>query len=97
MSAQIATANRLIDGAVVFLAAAGWVERIAQATIARSEGEVRALEALLRQAEAVNEVVDGYLVEVEPTPAGPRPVRFRELLRSLGPSVRVDLGRQASP
>jgi hypothetical protein len=96
MSPKIATANRLIDGEVVFLAAGGWVERLDQATVARSAGEARALEALLRQAEAVHEIVDGYLVEVEETPAGPRPLRYRELLRGLGPSVRPDLGKQAA-
>lgn len=95
MSPQIATANRLIDGEVVFLASVGWVERIEQATVARSAGEARALEALLRQSEAVNEIVDGYLVDVEETAIGPRPVRYRELLRGLGPSVRPDLGKQA--
>lgn len=95
MSPQIATANRLIDGEVVFLAAGGWVERIEQATVARSAGEARALEALLRQAEAVHEIVDGYLVDVEETASGPRPLRYRELLRGLGPSVRPDLGKQA--
>jgi hypothetical protein len=96
VSPQIATAHRLSDGEVVFLAAAGWVERVEQATVARSDAEARALEALLRQAEAVNEIVDGYLVDVEETPRGPRPVRYRELLRGLGPSVRPDLGKQAS-
>ncbi len=96
MSSQIATANRLTDGEVVFLGPAGWVTRIERATVARSDSEVRALQALLRQAEAVNEIVDGYLVAVEETAAGPRPVHYRELLRGSGPSVRPDLGKQAS-
>jgi sulfite reductase (NADPH) hemoprotein beta-component len=56
---------------------------------------VKALEALARQSEAVNEVVGAYLIEVEAGERGPAPVRFRERLRARGPSVRPDLGRQA--
>ena len=95
MMAQIATANRLVDGEVVFLGARGWVERIEQASVARSEGETKALEALARQSEAVNEVVGSYLVDVEDLGRGPWPVRFREQLRAKGPTVRADLGKQA--
>jgi hypothetical protein len=94
-SLQVMTANRLRDGVVVFLGARGWVEDIDRASLARSEEEARALDALGRQAMAVNEVVDAYLIEVERHGSGLRPVRLREYLRSEGPSVRVDLGRQA--
>lgn len=95
MMPQIATANRLIDGEVVFLGARGWVERIENASIGRSDGEIRALEALARQSEAVNEVVGSYLVDVEDQGRGPWPVRFREQLRAKGPTIRADLGKQA--
>jgi sulfite reductase (NADPH) hemoprotein beta-component len=95
MSPQVATANRLRDGIVVFLGRQGWVERIEQASIAHSESEVKALDALLKQAEAVNEVVAGYLFEVEDGAAGPRPLHYREMIRTLGPTVRRDLGKQA--
>lgn len=95
MMPQIATANRLVDGEVVFLGARGWVERIEYASVGRSDGEIRALEALARQSEAVNEVVGSYLVDVEDQGRGPWPVRFREQLRAKGPTVRADLGKQA--
>lgn len=95
MSPQVATANRLLDGEVVFLASTGWDERIERATVARSDGEAKALEALLKQSEAVNEVIAGYLVEVAETEHGLEPVRYRERLRTRGPSVRTDLGKQA--
>lgn len=95
MTPQIATANRLVDGEVVFLGSRGWVERIEHASVARSEGEIKALEALARQSEAVNEVVGSYLVDVEDQGRGPWPVRFREQLRAKGPTVRSDLGKQA--
>jgi hypothetical protein len=96
MTQQIATANRLIDGAVVFLGAHGWVERIERATVARSDCEIKALEALARQSEAVNEVVGAYLVEVALGEAGPAPTRLRERLRTQGPTVRPDLCRRTT-
>lgn len=95
MTPQVATANRLLDGEVVFLGCHGWEERIERATIAHSDGEVRALEALARQSEAVNEVVGAYLIDVVAGERGPAPSRLRERLRALGPTVRRDLGKQA--
>jgi sulfite reductase (NADPH) hemoprotein beta-component len=95
MTPQVATANRLTDGEVVFLGCHGWVERIERATVARSDCEVKALEALARQSEAVNEVVGAYLIDVVAGERGPSPLRFRERLRAQGPTVRPDLGKQA--
>ena len=92
---QIATANRLVDGEVVFLGAQGWVETIERASVGNSDGEIKALEALARQSEAVNEVVGSYLVDVRDDGRGPWPLRFREQLRAKGPTVRSDLGKQA--
>lgn len=89
------TANRLKDGLVVFLGRDGWVEDIDEATLATQEVQAKALEALGRQAEAVNEVVGAYLIDVVQEEAGLRPLRLREYLRTRGPSVRPDLGRQA--
>jgi sulfite reductase (NADPH) hemoprotein beta-component len=97
MMPQIATANRLTDGEVVFLGVHGWVERIERASVARSDGETKALEALARQSEAVNEVVSAYLLDIREEARGPWPVHFREQLRARGPSVRLDLGKQAIP
>jgi hypothetical protein len=96
MTASVMTANRLADGEVVFLATRGWVEEIDRATLAVSEEQTKALEALGKQAVAVNEVVDAYLVEVVNEEGGRvRPLKLREYLRTLGPSVRTDLGKQA--
>jgi hypothetical protein len=94
-SPQVATANRLRSGDVVFLGSLGWVERIEQATVAHTDSEVKALDALAKQSEAVNEVVSAYLIDVGDGAAGPRPLHYREILRTLGPSVRLDLGKQA--
>jgi Protein of unknown function (DUF2849) len=95
MTASVMTANRLVDGEVVFLAARGWVEEIDRATLATTEEQAKPLDALGRQAVAVNEVVDAYLVEVVEEGGRLRPLKLREYLRTLGPSVRTDLGKQA--
>ena len=43
-----------------------------------------------------NRVVDPYLVEVGINAAGvPEPLHYREKMRTLGPTVRPDLGKQA--
>jgi hypothetical protein len=95
MTAEVMTANRLRDGEVVFLGAHGWVETIDRATVAVTREESKALDALGRQATAVNEVVDAYLIEVAREEGRVRPLKLREYLRTVGPSVRTDLGKQA--
>lgn len=95
MTAQVMTANRLLDGEVVFLGTRGWVEDIAAANIAVSTEEAKALDALGSQAMAVNEVVDAYLIGVAVEEGRVRPLKLREYLRTVGPSVRTDLGKQA--
>lgn len=98
MSARIVTANRLIDGRVVYLTpdddwsaapeAAAWAEdRTAQEALL-CQGQKQASDCV---------VVDPYLIDVAVGDDGrPRPTRNREIIRSLGPSVRTDLGRQAA-
>jgi hypothetical protein len=91
----ILTASDLVDGDVVFRIANGWSRDHREALIA---GNVEAADAL--EAEGVaemeaNRVVDAYLVDVVLGENGPKPRHFRERLRTLGPSIRTDLGKQA--
>ena len=95
MTAQVMTANRLLDGEVVFLGTRGWVEDIAAANVAATAEEAKALDALGSQGVAVNEVVDAYLIDVAVEEGRVRPLKLREYLRTVGPSVRTDLGKQA--
>ena len=90
MGLQAITANRLIDGAVVYLSAEGaWVPSIASAALAESEDAAAGLAAAGERA-----VVAPYLIELERGPDGIRPKRYREQLRALGPSV--PFGRPAA-
>ena len=96
MSLQVVTANRLGDGLVVFLTTdGGWSENIDDARIA--EGK-EAADALLAEASAPEldiVIVGPYLIDVEQQDGGLVPTKYREVLRTKGPSVREDLGYQA--
>ena len=94
---QVLTANRLSDGTPVFLTRYGrWSERIGGARVVRDAGARDRLEQIGAAAVAANIVVEPYLVDVEKPDGRPVPVRYRERLRTRGPSVRPDLGKQAA-
>tara|TARA_R110002020_G_scaffold5971_17_gene24664 strand:+ start:3396 stop:3719 length:324 start_codon:yes stop_codon:yes gene_type:complete len=85
---RVLTANRLSDGVSVWLGASGdWVLSIKDAFLARHDEAVTAIESAGAQALADNRVVDVNVIEVEETPAGPRPYRLRERIRAEGPSI----------
>ncbi|NBB82514.1 MAG: DUF2849 domain-containing protein [Alphaproteobacteria bacterium] len=93
---SILTANDLITGDVVHLAAGGrWVRALAEAEIAETPQAAELLDAAGRAAEQTNRVVGPYRIAVAPGPDGPVPVRRRERIRCLGPTIRPDLGPQA--
>ena len=96
MPEQVISANRLVDGLVVYLTAEGrWSECINDAQVA---GDEATGDALLAQAQGdvrARLVVDPYLIDVGLDGSEVRPTRFRELIRAKGPTVRTDLGKQA--
>jgi hypothetical protein len=89
------TANRLLDGEVVYWQGGGWQPDFARAEIfTEADQAAKALDA----AQAFvrdNKVVGTYLFEVREETDGVTPVKEREIIRSLGPSVRRDMGKQA--
>ncbi len=95
MADRIVTANRLDDGLVVYLNGAGWSERIEDARIAGDEASARLLAEAEGPEQAIR-VVAPYLIEVAREGGVPRPVSHREAIRARGPTVRTDLGRQAT-
>lgn len=81
---QVASANRLADGVVVFLdEAGGWTERLEKAALARDE---RSSELLLARAKAEGaSVVDPFLVAVSEEEDGTIvPLSLREKIRASG-------------
>lgn len=98
MPARALTANRLVDGRVVYLTpAGGWSEAPEAAAWAEDEAGQQELLHRGREQAGASVVVEPYLIDVRVDDGGrPRPTRNREVIRSLGPSVRRDLGRQAA-
>ena len=93
---KILTANRLIDGEVVWHSAAnGWVERIDGAEVARDTLAQERLRGIGKASFQRDEVVDVELIDVEMIDGRIVPVRLRERIRAAGPSNRLDLGKQA--
>jgi hypothetical protein len=87
------TANRLADGEVVFWNAGGWAERFADAQVFADDAPALAAEA--RAHAEITLAVDPYLIDVEPAGDGLAPVSYRERLRALGPSNKLQHGKQA--
>ena len=84
---KVATANRLSDGAVVFLSCAGWSEEIDSAALADGPEAAAGLSEHARQAEAANHVTGSYLIDVERRDGQVDPVHIRERIRARGPTV----------
>jgi len=97
MPSTAITANRLLDGAVIYLTAdGGWSERLADAAIADGkDAETDLLAAAETQARA-GTVIGPYAFKVEVEAGTPIPLGRREAIRTLGPSVRTDLGTQTA-
>ena len=95
---SILTANRLGDGAVIFLDFEGaWSEAIDEALVALSPDEVRALEDRGAYDSAHNLVVEPYLVEIREVAGRIEPVRYRERVRAGGPTILDDVPGYVSP
>jgi len=90
------TANRLVDGDVLYWKNGDWVLSLA-------DGEVfadpKAAEAALAAAQTFvtgNKVVAPYLFDVKTDAKSIHPVKEREIIRAAGPTIRTDTGKQAS-
>lgn len=93
---QIVTANRLRDGAVVYLTETGhWSEALACGALAADKETVAAL--LERAERSVDDrlVVAPYAFAVTIRDGVPHPVQKREQIRAAGPTVHPQFARQA--
>ncbi len=93
---KILTANRLRTGDVLYWKAGSWIEKLTEADIFADDAAAEAALASAQATVAANQVVTPYLFDVRLTQAGLIPVKEREIIRSLGPSVRPDTGKQAA-
>ena len=87
------TANRLIDGEVVFWNAGEWVERFADIEMFEDAAAAEAAEAHAKAQPTV--VVDPYLMDLVQIDGVWIPVAYRDRLRALGPTNHLQHGKQA--
>jgi hypothetical protein len=87
------TANRLLDGEVVFWRKGEWVERFADAEL--FEDDAQALEAEGHGKCQPTVVIDAYLIDLAETNGVWTPVSYRERIRALGPTNHQHHGKQA--
>jgi hypothetical protein len=93
---QVLTANLLKDGLVVFMTdGSAWSPWIEDSAIATTKAAALELEAKGNLAAKSNLVVGPYLIDVIDDKGRIRASHIREHLRTLGPTVRPDLGKQA--
>jgi sulfite reductase (NADPH) hemoprotein beta-component len=92
MTLQVLTANRLLDGEVVFWSGHHWVEQFADAWMFEAEDAADEALAVARGQPTV--LIDPYLIAVADD--GAAPVSFRERIRALGPTDHLELGKQAA-
>ena len=92
---QVLTANRLRDGDVVYWRDGAWVDHFRDADVFNAKADAEA--ALARAQAFVKDrvVVNPYLFGVREEAGRIRAIEEREIVRSEGPSVRRDLGKQA--
>jgi len=80
---NVVTANRLLDGIVVYLAPDGsWTEDIARARLAETEEETKALEAEAAKAVALRKVVAVYPMAVTVEHGDVTALSVRERIRA---------------
>ncbi|MDE2446509.1 MAG: DUF2849 domain-containing protein [Alphaproteobacteria bacterium] len=90
------TANRLRDGIAVFLTRSGeWSEKIDEAALVQEPQATAALESRAAADVKATLVTGQYLIDAERIESKVRATLIRERIRTLGPSVRPDLGKQA--
>lgn len=93
---QMLTANRLVDGDVLYWKAGQWVLSLRDADVFADAKDADAALASAQKFVADNVVVNPYLFDVKTDAKGVHPVKEREIIRAAGPTVRDDLGKQAS-
>src|SRR6185295_2177993 len=92
---QMLTANRLVDGDVLYWKDGQWVLALADGEVFADPKVADAALAAAQTSVTGNQVVNPYLFDVKTDAKGIHPVKEREIIRAAGPTVRFDLGKQA--
>ena len=89
------TANRLLDGDVVFWKAGQWVERFGDAQLFDDDQAADVEAAVATGKGQPTVVVDVYPIDLIPSEGHWAPVSYRERIRALGPTNELTHGKQA--
>ena len=85
---KVLTANVLVDGVVVYLAAGGtWTENLPEARFLTDESEQTRLVHIANQDVEKQFIIDPYLMDAVDGGHGPEPVSQRENIRATGPTI----------
>lgn len=96
MTTRVMTANLLRSGLVVFLTADNtWSDKIDDAVVIETDEDAQTLERQGQADIAANLIVDPYLVDATRINGHIKPNHIREIIRTLGPTVHPDHGKQA--
>ena len=98
---KVLTANRLSDGIAVWYARSQqfphqWVERVEEASAVNGDEAITALQEVAADTLAKGQHCDVALVDVEDTANGLRPLKLRERIRAMGPTIQIDYGSQTN-
>jgi len=93
---QMLTANRLVDGDVLYWKGGDWVLSLKDGDVFDDPQAADAALAAAQKYVIANAVVNPYLFDVKTDAKGIHPVKEREIIRAAGPTVRFDLGKQAA-
>jgi hypothetical protein len=89
-AAQVATANLLTDGRVVYLKSdGGWSTAITDSDVVTDEGNAARIKAVADKAASNNVVVGPYLIEVRVENGHVSAVGYREAIRAAGPTAET--------
>ena len=93
---QVLTAYGLLTGQVLWLTEdSAWSPRIRDARVSDSDADMAEMEAAGKAAHAAHEVFDIYRVDIAAEPGPPRPIKMRERIRAIGPTIHPGFGPQA--
>ncbi len=105
--AKVVTANRLIDGAVVYMTGTitdkalhdmGWSEDIKASVVATSQEQESIMLDQANTAVTNRLIVEPYLIPVSgKTPTALRATTLRERIRAQGPTIRLKDNRKPRP
>ncbi len=95
---QVVSANRLTDGLVVFWTEdEKWSERLAEAKLWPDADSIKQAIEVAQKTVARCEVVDVYAFDAIRVDGRIEATHLRERIRTMGPTVHPDHGKQAQP